>query len=110
MLATACWKIDYYLCLFKRAYTITLQKLGKPTYSDPGAWRPIVLFNTIGKVIETLVAQQLSKAAKEHHLLPDTQMEARPGCSTETALELLTRQINTIWRFKQYIATLLSLD
>jgi hypothetical protein len=36
MLATACWKIDYYLCLFKRACTITLQKPGKPTYSDLG--------------------------------------------------------------------------
>jgi hypothetical protein len=37
MLATVCWKIGYYLCLFKRACTITLQKPGKPTYSDPGA-------------------------------------------------------------------------
>jgi hypothetical protein len=37
MLAIACWKIGYYLCLFKRACTITLQKPGKPTYSDPGA-------------------------------------------------------------------------
>jgi hypothetical protein len=57
-----------------------------------------------------LVVQRLSKAAEEHHLLPDTQMGARPGCSTETALELLTRQIYTIWRSKQHIATLLSLD
>jgi hypothetical protein len=57
-----------------------------------------------------LVVQQLSKVTEEHHLLPDTQMRARPGCSTETVLELLTRQIYTIWRSKQYIATLLSLD
>ena len=110
MLATACWKIGYYLCLFKRVYTITLQKPGKLTYSDPGAQRPIALLNTIGKVIETLVVQQLSKAAEEHHLLLDTQMGARPGCSTETALELLTRQIHTIWRSKRCVATLLSLD
>ena len=57
-----------------------------------------------------MVAQQLSKAAEEHHLLPDTQMGARPGRSTETALELLTRQIHTIWRSKRHVATLLSLD
>jgi hypothetical protein len=37
MLATACWKIGYYPCLFKRVYTITLRKPGKPTYSNPGA-------------------------------------------------------------------------
>jgi hypothetical protein len=96
MLATVYWKTGYYPCLFKRACTITLRKLGKLTYSDPGAWRPIALLNTIGKVIETLVAQRLSKVAEEHNLLPDTQMGARPGRSTKTALELLTRQIHTI--------------
>jgi hypothetical protein len=34
MLATVYWKIYYYLCLFKRVYTITLQKLRKLIYSD----------------------------------------------------------------------------
>jgi hypothetical protein len=96
MLTTVCWKLGYYLYLLKRVYTIILQKPGKLLYSDPGAWRPIVLFNTIRKIIETFVVRQLSKAAEEHYLLPDTQIEARPGCSTETALELLTRQIYTI--------------
>jgi retron-type reverse transcriptase len=37
-------------------------------------------------------------------------MGARPGRSTETALELLTRQIYAIWRSKRHVATLLSLD
>jgi hypothetical protein len=55
-----------------------------------------ITIRQIGKVIETFVARQLNKAAEEHHLLPDIQIEARPGCSTETALELLTRQIYTI--------------
>jgi hypothetical protein len=36
------------------------------------------------------MAKRLSQAAEEHKLLPDTQMGARPGRSTETALELLT--------------------
>lgn len=110
MLATVYWKIGYYLCLFKRAYTITLQKLEKPIYSDLEAQRPIALLNTIKKVIKTFVTRQLNKATEEHYLLPDIQMRARPGCFTETALELLTRQIHTIQRSKQYIATLLSLD
>lgn len=37
-------------------------------------------------------------------------MGARAGRSTETALELLTSQIHTIWSSKRHIATLLSLD
>jgi hypothetical protein len=37
-------------------------------------------------------------------------MGARAGRSTEIALELLTRQIHTIWRSKRHVATLLSVD
>jgi hypothetical protein len=90
-LAIACWKLGHYPQQFKEARTITLRKPEKPKYSDPGAWRPIALLSTIGKVIETLIAKRLGKAAEENHLLPDTQMGARAGRSTETALELLTR-------------------
>ena len=110
VLATACWKLGHYPYQLRRARTITLQKPGKPRYSDPGAWRPIALLNTIGKVIESLIARRLSKAAEEHHLLPDTQMGARQGRSTETALEFLIKQVRTVWSSKKHVATLLSLD
>jgi hypothetical protein len=109
-LATACWKQGHYPQQFKEARTITLRKSDKPKYSDPGAWRPIALLSTIGKVIETLTAKRIGKAAEENHLLPDTQMGARAGRSRETALELLTRQIYTIWSSKRHVATLLSID
>ena len=66
--------------------------------------------STIRKVIETLIAKRLGKAAEENHLLLDTQMGARAGRSTKTALELLTRQIHTIWGSKRHVATLLSVD
>jgi len=66
--------------------------------------------STIGKVIEALTANRISTAAEEHHLLPDTQMGARKGRSTETALELLVQQVRTVWRSKKHVATLLSLD
>jgi hypothetical protein len=49
-------------------------------------------------------------AAEEHGLLPKTQIGARPGRSTETALELLTTQVKTIWGSGQFVASLLSLD
>ena len=56
------------------------------------------------------MAKRLSQAAEEHKLLPDTQMGARPGRSTETALELLTGQVKTIWGSGKFVASLLSLD
>ena len=109
-IASACWELGHYPQQFKEARTITLRKPEKPKYSDPGAWRPIALLSTIGKVIETLIAKRIGKVAEENHLLLDTQMGARAGRSTEIALELLTRQIYTIWSSKRHVATLLSVD
>src|SRR3979490_1348971 len=109
-LATACWALGHYPQRFKEARPITLRKPQKPKYSDPGAWRPIALLSTIGKVIESLIAKRLGRVAEENHLLPDTQMGARAGRSTEIALELLTRQVHTIWGSKRHVATLLSVD
>ena len=110
LLANACWALGHFPERFKEARTVVLRKPGKPSYSDPGAWRPIALLNTIGKLIESLMAKRLSLAAEEHKLLPDTQMGARPGRSTETALELLTAQVRTVWGSGQFVASLLSLD
>jgi hypothetical protein len=95
-LANACWALGHFPARFKEARTVVLRKPGKASYSDPGAWRPIALLNTIGKLIESLMAKRLSQADEEHQLLPNTQMGARPGRSTETALELLTAQVKTI--------------
>ena len=109
-LAIAYQKLGYYPQQFKEAYTIILQKLDKPKYSNLGAWRPIALLSTIGKVIETLIAKRIGKVVEENHLLLDTQMGARVGRSIEIALELLTKQIYIIQRLKWHIVILLLVD
>jgi hypothetical protein len=109
-LTNACWALGHFPDRFKEARTVVLRKPGRPSYSDPGTWWPITLLNTIGQLIESLMANRVSQAAEEHKLLPDTQMGGRPGRSTETALELLTTQIKTVWGTGQFVATLLSLD
>ena len=58
--------------------------------------RPIALLNTIGKLLEAILAKRLSAALEEHKLLPESQMGARRGRSTVRALQLLTEQIYTI--------------
>ena len=47
---------------------------------------------------------------EEHGLLLNAQMGGLKGRSTETALDLLTTQIHTIWDSGKHIASLLSLD
>ena len=109
-LITAVIKYSYYPARFRTARTIVLRKPSKPDYSEPGAWRPIALLSTLGKIIETLLARRLSDLAEREGLLPDSQMGNRTNRSTETALELLTEQIHTIWKVSNQVASVLSLD
>jgi retron-type reverse transcriptase len=57
------------------------------------------------------VARCASALAEEHDLLPTTQMGARPGRSTVTALEMLTEQTQTVWaNDASLVASMLSLE
>src|SRR5436190_11032377 len=47
---------------------------------------------------------------KEHNMLPAYQMGARQGRSIKTALDLLVNQVHEIWRDRDHVASLLSLD
>ena len=71
-LANACWALGHFSARYKEARTIVLCKPGKPSYSNPGAWRPIALLNTIGKLIKLLMAKRLSQAAEKYKLLLNT--------------------------------------
>jgi hypothetical protein len=95
-LISQCWAVEYFPRRFRTARTIVLGKPSKPDYSDPGAWRPIALLSTLGKIVESVMAQQLSSLVEQHSLLPDSQMGNRKDRSTETTLELLIERIHTI--------------
>ena len=107
----ACVTLAYHPRAFKIANTITLKKPGKDDYTTPKAYRPIALLNTIGKVLEAVIARRITHMAESNNLLPDMQMGARRGRSTESALELLTEQVHTVWgQGNDKVATLLSMD
>ncbi len=108
-LINACLKLSYFPKQFRHARTIVLRKPGKPNYSDPGAWRPIALLNTLGKILETVLARKITDIAENNGLLPDSQMGNRKHRSTDTALDLLLKQIHTVWALKK-AASVLSLD
>jgi len=54
----------------KKSITVVLYKEGKKDYSFLGSYRLITLKNTLVKVLEKHVANIISKAVKEHRLLP----------------------------------------
>lgn len=86
--------LGYHPRRWRSARIVVLRKPGKPDYSVPGAYRPISLLNTLGKLLEAVMAQRLSYFAETHKLLPDTQFGGRPGRTTEQALLVLSNAIN----------------
>jgi len=106
-----CLEIGYHPKPFKDSITVVLRKPQKPSYTTAKAYRPIALLDTIGKLLERIVATRLSAIAEATGMLPEGQMGARPGRSTQTALELLTQQVHTVWKANpNLVVSLLNLD
>ena len=56
-LANACLSLWHWPRHFKKSVSMIIPKPGKPAYDTPKAFRPIVLLNTLGKLIEKIIAR-----------------------------------------------------
>ena len=112
LLFQACVKQSYHLPAFKIASTIVMKKSpGKTDYFIPKGYQPIALLNTLGKALESIMAEKLTYLVDTFSLLPDIQMRTHHGKSTESAFELLTEQVHAVWgQSRNKIATLLSMN
>ncbi|EED12026.1 endonuclease/reverse transcriptase, putative [Talaromyces stipitatus ATCC 10500] len=106
---TASINLGYYPRQWKRARIVVLRKPNKPDYAIPGAYQPISLLNTLGKVLEAVVAKRLSYYAETYSLLPNTQFGGRPGRNTEQALLILSNAIDKAW-IRSKVVTLVAFD
>ncbi|KAJ3552122.1 hypothetical protein NPX13_g11188 [Xylaria arbuscula] len=96
---------------FRRSTTVVLRKPGKDNYTVPKAYRPIALLNTIGKVMDAIIAKRISYMAETYQLLPDTHIGGRRLRSTEQALHIIIEKIYKAWNTgKGKVASLLLLD
>jgi hypothetical protein len=55
-LADACMAVGHWPSHFKESVSVIIPKPGKPSYSTPKLFRPIVLLNTVGKLIEKMIS------------------------------------------------------
>jgi ribonuclease HI len=94
---------------WRNAKIVPLKKPGKSDYTLARAWRPISLLSTLGKILETVIAERLSYAAETFGLLPANHFGARKRRSTEQALLLLQEQIYKAWRARK-VLSLISFD
>ena len=75
---------------FKELVSVIIPKPGKPAYNTSKAFRPIVLLNTLGKLIEKIIARRLQFDAVKYGILHSNQLGGVPQQSTEDAGMFLT--------------------
>jgi len=108
-LYNACWTLGYHPKLFRESKTAVLRKPAKGDYTQPKAYRPIALLNTLGKALESVMATRISFAAEEFDRLPRRHMGGRKARGTEHALQVLLELIHAAW-LRGEVATVLLLD
>lgn len=94
---------------FRHAKIIPLKKPNKGNYTAAKSWRPISLLSTLGKALESVIAERISHAVETFGLLPTNHFGARKKRSTEQALMLLQEHIYQAWRSKR-VLSLVSFD
>lgn len=84
-------KLGIYYGPWQEFVTVVLRKPGKPSYETPKACCSIVLLPTLAKVLTAVIAEDISRLAKEHQLLSKTHFRGRPGRTTTDAVHYLVQ-------------------
>ena len=58
-IANTCIELGYWPSHFKKSTTVVIPKLNKKSYNSPKLFRPIVLLNTVDKLIEKVIGERL---------------------------------------------------
>ena len=94
---------------WKEFIIIVLRKPGKPRYDVPKAYCPIVLLNTMWKVVTAVVASHITFITEKHQLLPANHFGGQPGQTTTDTMHLLINKIKAAWRTGK-VSSVLFLD
>ena len=107
----SCLRLGYYPKHFRVSITVILQKPQKDDYIDVKLYRPVALLNTLGKLLDAVVAGQIAYMAKKSQMLPTVHMGGCKGQSTDHALHHLVERIHAAWDVSEKeVASLLLLD
>jgi hypothetical protein len=104
-----CFRLGYQPNRWKIARGILLRKPNKPNYILAKHYRIISLLNCLGKVVERVAAEVLSKQCERFELLHNGQFGCRKSRSATDAVAKLVATVECAWKHKK-IAGALFLD
>ncbi len=102
-------RLDYRPVEWKRARGILLQKVGKRDFGLVRSYRVISLLNCMSKVVEKVVANELSLYCENYSKLHPGQMDCRRERSATDTVATLVHTVPEKWEEKK-LATALFMD
>ena len=94
-IADACINLGHWPKYFKVSTTVVIPKPNKTSYNTPKAFRPIVLLNTLGKLIEKVIADRLQYLVASNDFIHPSQLGGLKYKSTSDAGIALTHIIRS---------------
>ena len=104
-----CLQVGYHPKVWQKAIAVALQKPHKPDYSNPRAYRLIQLLECLGKILEKIIARWLAYLDGKQNLIPSTQFEGLPNCSTSDVILTFVNDIQAAWTHGK-VTTALTFD
>jgi len=96
-ITNTCIELGYWPSHFKRSTMIVIPKPNKKSYDLPKAFRPIVLLNTVGKLIEKVIGERLQFNMASNEFIHPNQLGGLKFKSTVDIGVTLTYIIHTGW-------------
>jgi hypothetical protein len=96
-IVNVCICVGHWPTHFKESLLVIIPKPGKASYSTPKSFRPIVLLNTLGKLVEKMLAHRLQFDRVAHNAFEPNQFGGVAQHSTEDAGIYLTHLVRAGW-------------
>ena len=96
-IANPCFELGHWPNYFKYLSTIIIPKPNKTSYDQLKAFRPIVLLNTLGKLIEKVIAERLQFTVASNNFIHPSQLGGLKFKSTMDASVVLTHIVWSGW-------------
>ena len=96
-IANTCIDLGYWPNYFKRSSTVIIPKPNKLSYNSPRLFRPIILLNTLGKLIEKVIGERIQFHVIANDFIYPSQLGSLKFKSTIDAGVALTHIIWSAW-------------
>ena len=94
-IADACINLGHWPNYFKISTTVVISKPNKTLYDNLKVFRPIVLLNTLGKLVEKVIAERLQFIVASNNFIHPSQLSGLKFKSTNDAGIALTHIIRS---------------